>query len=49
MGADALPLKHKDFLQLAKDYEEAAVAAHLLYVKDSDPGIKRIIGAPPNQ
>jgi DNA topoisomerase I len=42
MGAAALPLKHKDFLHLAKDYEEAAVAAHLLYVKDSDPGIKRI-------
>lgn len=48
MEATALPskhkqiLKHKDFLKLDKHYEEAAVAAHLLYVKDSDPGISRI-------
>ena len=42
MGAPALPLKHKDFLKVDKHYEEAAVAAHLLYVKDSEPGIKRI-------
>ncbi|MEP6748158.1 MAG: DNA topoisomerase IB [Bacteroidota bacterium] len=42
MGAAVLPLKHKDFLKVDKDYEEAAVAAHLLYVKDSQPGIKRI-------
>jgi DNA topoisomerase-1 len=42
MGIIALPLKHKDFLKVDKDYEEAAVAAHLLYVKDSEPGIKRI-------
>jgi len=42
MGAPALPLKHKDFLKVDKHYEEAAVAAHLLYVKDSDPGITRL-------
>jgi DNA topoisomerase-1 len=42
MGAHALPLKHKDFLKVDKHYEEAAVAANLLYVKDSDPGITRI-------
>ena len=42
MGAPGLPLKHKDFLKVDKHYEEAAVAAHLLYVKDSEPGIKRI-------
>jgi DNA topoisomerase-1 len=42
MGAPALPLKHKDFLKVDKHYEEAAVAAHLLYVKDSDPGITRV-------
>ncbi len=42
MGTPALPLKHKDFLKVAKHYEEAAVAANLLYVKDSDPGITRV-------
>jgi DNA topoisomerase-1 len=42
MGAPALPLKHKDFLKVDKHYEEAAVAANLLYVKDSDPGITRV-------
>lgn len=42
MGVAALPLKHKDFLKVDKDYEEAAVAAHLLYVKDSVPGITRV-------
>ena len=42
MGAPALPLKHKDFLKVDKHYEEAAVAAHLLYVKDSEPGITRV-------
>ncbi len=42
MGAPALRLTHKDFLQADKDYEEAAVAANLLYVKDNEPGITRI-------
>jgi DNA topoisomerase I len=41
MGATALPLKHKDFLKADKDYEEAAIAANLLYVKDNEPGITR--------
>jgi len=35
-------LTHKDFLQAGKHYEDAAVAANLLYVKDSEPGIARI-------
>ena len=42
MGATALRLTHKDFLQADKHYEEAAVAANLLYVKDTEPGITRI-------
>lgn len=42
MGEVALPLTHKDFLKVSKDYEEAAIAAHLLYVKDSEPGIRRV-------
>jgi DNA topoisomerase I len=42
MEAAALPLKHKDFLHVDKNYEDAAVAAHLLYVKDSEPGIARV-------
>ncbi|MEO5685262.1 MAG: DNA topoisomerase IB, partial [Chitinophagaceae bacterium] len=41
MGASATRLTHKDFLQADKDYEEAAVAANLLYVKDNGPGITR--------
>jgi len=35
-------LTHKDFLQAGKHYEDAAVAANLLYVKDSEPGIARV-------
>ena len=42
MGATVLRLTHKDFLQADKHYEDAAVAANLLYVKDSEPGITRI-------
>ncbi|MEO6315673.1 MAG: DNA topoisomerase IB [Chitinophagaceae bacterium] len=42
MGASALRLTHKDFLQADKHYEEAAVAANLLYVKDNGPGISRL-------
>ena len=42
MGERAVPLKHRDYLKVAKDYEEAAVAANLLYVKDSEPGITRV-------
>lgn len=42
MGDTAQSLTHKDFLKVARDYEEAAVAANLLYVKDSEPGISRL-------
>ena len=42
MGAVALPLHHSDFLQADKHYDEAAVAANLLYVKDTETGITRI-------
>jgi DNA topoisomerase I len=42
MGAAAMPLKHKDFLHVDKHYEDAAVAANLLYVTDNKPGITRI-------
>ncbi|MEO5592054.1 MAG: DNA topoisomerase IB [Chitinophagaceae bacterium] len=42
MGATALRLTHKDFLQADKHYEEAAVAANLLYVKDNREGISRV-------
>ena len=41
MIAKPRALSHKDFLKVYKDYEQAAVAANLLYVKDSDPGIIR--------
>jgi DNA topoisomerase-1 len=42
MGDAALTLNHKDFLQVDKHYEEAAVAAKLLYVNDTVQGITRI-------
>jgi len=42
MGATALRLTHKDFLQADKHYEEAAIAANLLYVKDNGEGISRV-------
>jgi DNA topoisomerase-1 len=35
-------LSHQDFLKIDKNYEAAASAAHLVYVKDSDEGITRI-------
>jgi DNA topoisomerase-1 len=35
-------LSHKEFLQADKDHEKAAIAAHLRYVKDSQPGILRV-------
>src|ERR1700759_3365347 len=41
MDDPAVTLKHKDYLKVDRHYEEAAVAAHLLYVKDTDPGISR--------
>jgi DNA topoisomerase I len=35
-------LSHKEFLKVDKDYERAASAANLIYVSDSQPGIKRV-------
>jgi DNA topoisomerase-1 len=35
-------LTHKDFLKIDKDYSKAARMADLLYVNDSEPGIKRV-------
>ena len=34
-------LSHKEFLEVARDYEQAASAAHLVYVSDGRPGIVR--------
>jgi DNA topoisomerase-1 len=36
-----LALSHKEFLLVARDHEQAASAAHLVYVSDSTPGITR--------
>ena len=36
-----LALSHKEFLVAARDHEQAASAAHLVYVSDSNPGISR--------
>src|SRR5215470_17926610 len=35
-------LSHKQFLRVDHDYEQAAEAAHLVYVTDQEPGITRI-------
>ena len=35
-------LSHKELLQVDRDYERSATAAHLLYVNDSQPGISRL-------
>jgi DNA topoisomerase-1 len=35
-------LSHRDFLKIDKDYEAAASVAHLVYVCDSQEGIRRI-------
>ncbi len=37
-----IPLSHKEFLKIDKDYTSAAKAAHLIYVSDRSPGISRI-------
>ena len=39
--AIALDLSHKEFLTIDKDYEQAAAAVDLLYVRDNVPGITR--------
>ena len=42
MSAAVKSLRHKDFLQIDKNYEQAAIAARLLYVSDRHPGITRV-------
>ena len=42
MFASGEHLTHKDFLQAGNHYEDAAVAANLVYVSDSEPGIRRV-------
>ena len=37
-----IQLSHKEFLKVDKNYEKAAAAVKLVYVKDADPGIQRI-------
>ncbi|HXB92218.1 MAG TPA: hypothetical protein VNU72_08010 [Puia sp.] len=42
MGTETvLALSHKEFLRVDKDHEKAASAAHLVYVRDCQPGILR--------
>lgn len=36
------PLSHREFLKIDKNYEAAASAAHLVYVSNQEPGIRRI-------
>ena len=46
MKAEAieLDLSHKQYLKIDKDYERAAAAVDLVYVRDSSPGITRTRG-----
>ena len=37
-----IALSHKEFLKVDRDYEKAALAAHLIYVSDRQPGILRL-------
>jgi len=39
--ASTTPLSHRQFLRVDHDHEQAAEAAHLVYVSDSRPGISR--------
>lgn len=39
--ATDLELSHKEFLNIDKDYEQAAAAVDLVYVKDNEAGIER--------
>jgi DNA topoisomerase-1 len=41
MEEPVIQLSHKEFLKVDRNYEKAAAAARLVYVKDSDPGIQR--------
>jgi DNA topoisomerase-1 len=40
-GEAELDLSHKEFLTIDKDYEQAAAAVDLVYVRDNVPGINR--------
>jgi DNA topoisomerase I len=42
MTEQLLQLSHKEFLKTDRDYEKAASAVNLIYVKDQEPGIVRI-------
>lgn len=40
--SDTAALTHKEILQADRDYEKAALYAHLVYVSDLQPGISRV-------
>jgi DNA topoisomerase I len=40
--SSTLALSHKEILQADRDYEKAALYAHLVYVNDRQPGISRL-------
>ena len=42
MEARLIKLSHKQFLQIDRDYENAARAVNLVYVSDMQPGIQRL-------
>ncbi|RYG00566.1 MAG: DNA topoisomerase IB, partial [Chitinophagaceae bacterium] len=42
MKEPVIQLSHKEFLKVDRDYEKAAAAAKLVYMKDSEPGILRL-------
>jgi len=42
MAEPALTLTHRQFLKADKDYEKAAQAVNLIYVRDNMPGIRRM-------
>jgi DNA topoisomerase-1 len=42
MEEPVIQLSHKEFLKVDRNYEKAAAAARLVYVKDSEPGIQRV-------
>ena len=42
MEEPIIQLSHQEFLKVDRNYEKAATAAKLIYVRDSGPGIKRV-------
>jgi DNA topoisomerase I len=42
MARNRPPLKHSDYLKIARNYEAAASVANLIYVNDKDHGIARV-------